>query len=101
MPNVDGLESTRLIRQLGYTAPIVALTALNGDSNMKDCLDSGMNMFISKPIKRPALRKVLKTYCSTIVEEELTPKSEMPCSANSPFVPDSPATLQSAGSNPE
>jgi osomolarity two-component system sensor histidine kinase SLN1 len=27
MPNLDGLQSTRLIRQSGFSAPIVALTA--------------------------------------------------------------------------
>ena len=37
MPNVDGLESTRLIRQMGYSAPIVALTAFSEESNVKEC----------------------------------------------------------------
>ncbi|KAK5147244.1 hypothetical protein LTR04_000879, partial [Oleoguttula sp. CCFEE 6159] len=60
MPNLDGLQSTRLIREIGYSAPIVALTAFAEESNVKDCLDSGMNYFLSKPIRRPALKKVLK-----------------------------------------
>lgn len=42
MPNLDGLQSTRLIRQMGYSAPIVALTAFAEQSNVKDCYDSGM-----------------------------------------------------------
>ena len=46
MPNLDGLESTRLIRRMGYSAPIVALTAFVEESNVKDCYDSGMNMFL-------------------------------------------------------
>ena len=46
MPNVDGLESTRLIREIGYEAPIVALTAFAEESNIKDCLESGMNYFL-------------------------------------------------------
>jgi len=46
MPNVDGLQSTRLIREIGYQAPIVALTAFAEESNIKDCLDSGMNYFL-------------------------------------------------------
>jgi len=46
MPNVDGLQSTRLIRELGYRAPIVALTAFSEDSNIQDCMDSGMDYFL-------------------------------------------------------
>lgn len=46
MPNLDGLESTRLIRGMGYSAPIVALSAFSEESNIKDCMDSGMDMFI-------------------------------------------------------
>lgn len=68
MPNLDGLQSTKLIRECGFDAPIVALTAFAEESNVKDCLDSGMNYFLSKPIRRPALKKVLKEYCSTIQE---------------------------------
>jgi osomolarity two-component system sensor histidine kinase SLN1 len=38
MPNLDGLQSTRLIRQSGFSAPIVALTAYAEESNVKVCL---------------------------------------------------------------
>ncbi|KAI9682207.1 MAG: Histidine kinase [Caeruleum heppii] len=69
MPNVDGLQSTRLIRGMGYSAPIVALTAFAEESNVKECMDSGMDYFLSKPIKRPALKQVLRTYCAPIPEE--------------------------------
>jgi osomolarity two-component system sensor histidine kinase SLN1 len=70
MPTMDGLQSTRLIREIGYTSPIVALTAFSEESNIRDCLDSGMNFFLSKPIRRPQLKKVLKDYCAPIAEEE-------------------------------
>ncbi|KAF2454698.1 hypothetical protein BDY21DRAFT_100955 [Lineolata rhizophorae] len=70
MPKLDGLQSTRLIRQSGFSAPIVALTAYAEESNVKECLDSGMNYFLSKPIRRPALKQVLKTYCPPIPEVE-------------------------------
>lgn len=70
MPNVDGLQSTRLIREIGYQAPIVALTAFAEESNIRDCMESGMNHFLSKPIRRPQLKKVLKEFCAPIPEEE-------------------------------
>ncbi|RDA90807.1 hypothetical protein CP533_0491 [Ophiocordyceps camponoti-saundersi (nom. inval.)] len=71
MPNLDGLQSTRLIRQMGYAAPIVALTAFSEESNIRECRESGMNDFIAKPIRRPALKKVL----AAILEEVETGKS--------------------------
>ncbi|KAI9810008.1 MAG: Histidine kinase [Phylliscum demangeonii] len=37
MPNVDGLQSTRLIREMGYSSPIVALTAFAEESNFREC----------------------------------------------------------------
>ncbi|KAG8630010.1 hypothetical protein KVT40_001629 [Elsinoe batatas] len=70
MPNLDGLQSTKLIRETGFDKPIVALTAFAEESNVKDCLESGMNYFLSKPIRRPALKKVLKEYCAPIMEED-------------------------------
>ncbi|KAM4058935.1 response regulator receiver domain-containing protein [Hirsutella rhossiliensis] len=68
MPNLDGLQSTRLIRKMGYAAPIVALTAFSEESNVKECMESGMDEFLSKPIRRPALKKVLTKF-ATIPEE--------------------------------
>ncbi|KAL6713978.1 Histidine kinase osmosensor [Lecanora helva] len=68
MPNLDGIQSTRLIRRMGYSAPIVALTAFAEESNVKECIDSGMDFFLPKPIRRPALKDVLKRYCPPIPE---------------------------------
>ena len=70
MPNIDGLQSTRLIRQMGYSAPIVALTAFAEESNVQECMESGMDFFLPKPIRRPQLKQVLKRYCATIPEVE-------------------------------
>lgn len=72
MPNLDGLQSTRLIREMGYSAPIVALTAFSEESNIKDCYDSGMNHFLSKPIRRLALKQVLKQFATIPEENEST-----------------------------
>ncbi|KAI1850746.1 hypothetical protein JX265_004458 [Neoarthrinium moseri] len=71
MPNLDGLQSTRLIRKMGYNSPIVALTAFSEESNVKECMESGMDEFLAKPIRRPALKQVLKRF-ATIPEEPET-----------------------------
>ena len=68
MPVLDGIQSTRKIREMGYSAPIVALTAFAEESNKRECKESGMNDFLAKPIKRPELKKVLKQFCATIPE---------------------------------
>ncbi|KAH7080028.1 hypothetical protein BKA63DRAFT_436794 [Paraphoma chrysanthemicola] len=98
MPNLDGLQSTRLIRQSGFSSPIVALTAYAEESNVKECLDSGMDFFLSKPIRRPALKHVLKTYCPTIPEEDAesntppnTSNAQPNGSATQPIAPLDPA----------
>ena len=70
MPNLDGIQSTKLIREMGFTSPIVALTAFAEKSNEDECMASGMDYFLAKPIRRPALKQVLKKYCATIPEEE-------------------------------
>ena len=69
MPNLDGIQSTKLIREAGFTSPIVALTAFAEKSNEDECMASGMDYFLAKPIRRPALKQVLKKY-APIPEEE-------------------------------
>lgn len=64
MPRVDGLLATKMIREdLNYQYPIVALTAFADESNIKVCLEAGMNGFLSKPIKRPKLKTIIAQYC--------------------------------------
>jgi signal transduction histidine kinase/CheY-like chemotaxis protein len=50
MPKMDGIETVKIIRSLGYTQPIVALTAnaLVGQAEM--FMENGFDGFISKPI---------------------------------------------------
>ncbi|KAI1455287.1 putative histidine kinase SlnCl1 [Annulohypoxylon moriforme] len=95
MPNLDGLQSTRLIRKMGYSAPIVALTAFSEESNIQDCMESGMNEFLSKPIRRPALKQVLKKF-ATIPEE---PENTSPLTKGTSEKRDFAATDQPANGN--
>lgn len=62
MPEMDGLEATRLIRsQLQQQPVIIAMTA-NAMAEDKDaCLKAGMDDYISKPIKMEELLKALET----------------------------------------
>lgn len=66
MPELDGIETTALIRQMNgeyyKNLPIVALTAnaVNGVREM--FINSGLNDYIAKPIELSALDRVLKTW---------------------------------------
>jgi osomolarity two-component system, sensor histidine kinase SLN1 len=49
MPNMDGLEATRLIREAGFTQPIVALSAYSDDTNIKACKTAGTALLSPPP----------------------------------------------------
>ena len=61
MPEMDGLETTRRLRQIpgAERLPVVALTAMASASDRQRCLDAGMDAYLSKPIQRAELEAVL------------------------------------------
>jgi len=62
MPKMDGMEATKILRALGYTRPIVALTA-NAVIGQSDIfLANGFDGFISKPIDVRQMDAALKKF---------------------------------------
>lgn len=63
MPGMDGLEVTRRIREAekgpGDSAYIVAITAQAMPGDREQCLIAGMNDYLSKPIRRSDILRVL------------------------------------------
>src|SRR5205085_8270827 len=63
MPEVDGLEATRLIRKHGGEQPvIVAITANVMQNDREACYEAGMDDYLSKPIKLEALVDLLEKW---------------------------------------
>jgi two-component system sensor histidine kinase/response regulator len=63
MPEMDGFEATRLIREREVTSgrhtPVVAMTAHAMKGDRERCLAGGMDDYVSKPVQRPELMRVL------------------------------------------
>ncbi|MBN2529025.1 MAG: response regulator [Deltaproteobacteria bacterium] len=74
MPGLSGLEVTKKIRETGNKVPIVALTASAMKGDMDLCLYHGMNDYITKPIKRDLLQKVLYKHLGIGAREEVRSK---------------------------
>ena len=59
MPELDGYETTRLLRESGFSKPIIALSANAQQEVNEACLAAGMNGYASKPIDIHSLQRVL------------------------------------------
>lgn len=63
MPEMNGYDATKAIRQLdgdkGNT-PILAMTANDMESEVRRCLDAGMDGFVPKPFKREQLMEAMQ-----------------------------------------
>jgi len=70
MPKMDGVETTKIIRDLGYKNSIVALTANAITGQAKFFLENGFDEFISKPIDIRQLNAIL----NKLVRDKQTPE---------------------------
>ena len=73
MPEMDGLDATRAIRQLelGYQPHIIALTANAFDEDRERCQQAGMNDFLSKPVSLERLSVAMQRGSSLLSNQQL------------------------------
>jgi signal transduction histidine kinase len=66
MPNLNGLDATRLIRSdsLNVETPILAMTANAFEEDRQSCFDVGMNDFVAKPVVPEALYETILRWLS-------------------------------------
>jgi CheY-like chemotaxis protein len=59
MPDRDGIQATVEIRGLGFQMPIVAMTATASANSKSKALASGMNDYITKPVRIETVKNIL------------------------------------------
>ena len=78
MPVLDGLEATRVIKDLyamryedaREAPPIIAVTANAFDDDRRRCLEAGMDDYLAKPFDREQLHRLLEIWCRGLVSGE-------------------------------
>ena len=96
MPNIDGIRTSELIRQLPHhnSTPIVAVTAHAVSGEREHLLQAGMDDYLAKPIDEAMLTRVLARYYSG------EPEPETP--VNQPLLSlDWPLALRQAANKPD
>jgi len=90
MPLMDGFEATAAIRSIeserGTHTPIVAMTAHALDGYKEQCLAAGMDGYVSKPVRVPALLAVIEEINAKRIEgsRERETRDPAPSQDNAP-----------------
>ena len=72
MPEMDGLQTTRHIRQMaGTDLPVIAMTAHVLPGEKERCLAAGMNDYLSKPIDPEKLYAMIQQYAGVLADKQM------------------------------
>jgi CheY-like chemotaxis protein len=75
MPDQDGLDATRWIRDIEFSdtirhVPIFALTSYSSDAHTQEILDAGMNEHLVKPFRLENLLPLLDKYFPGAIDQK-------------------------------
>ncbi len=98
MPEMDGFEATRIIRDPGsavrnHNIPIIAMTARAMKGDRERCLEAGMNGYVSKPIDPDKIFDVINDHIPVTDNRTDGP--------GEPTIFDQDSFTRSTGNNPE
>ncbi len=77
MPEMDGFEATRAIRDQGQHMPIIAMTADAMEGDRDACIAAGMDDYISKPVKIDQLKTLLDRWAVSVEHKERPPAATL------------------------
>lgn len=75
MPVMNGYEATRQLRSMGYTLPVIALTANAVRGENENCIKAGMNDYMAKPFKEDDFLSLIATWLNADQRIESNAKS--------------------------
>ena len=62
MPEMDGLDATRIIKEVDHETPIIALSAYAFEENIREAKEAGCDAFMAKPFRVEDLIEIIKKY---------------------------------------
>lgn len=62
MPEMDGLDATRIIKEVDHKTPIIALSAYAFEENIRQAKAAGCDEFMAKPFKVEDLIEMVRKY---------------------------------------
>ena len=62
MPDMSGLDATRIIKEVNPDIPIVALSAYAFDDNIREAREAGCDEFMAKPFRVEDLLDTVQRY---------------------------------------
>lgn len=62
MPDMNGLDATRIIKEVNHDVPIIALSAYAFDENIREAKNAGCDGFLAKPFRVEDLIEVVSKY---------------------------------------